>query len=396
MLLCFVIRSQSIPSPDSIRIPDVQTVLPVNGAAVRRKYYRRLQADEDVVHASRSPTPPRDCQIIVLATFYLVIDPTCLEVRDSFFSDVNSALSGAILQSPDSGPLYVRDSTFYRCHGSSGGAITHLGDNLEVYRCCIRECWADEFGLALYFGEDPSDRLIEESSFVSCESDEGCGTIYQEYEEEEEDPGSTTMDGLNFSTCQCMMAAVYVIESETASWRFSFSTVLACVSDSAFTAGVMSDTPIQAFRFCNFYNNTADIALIYVVFYAPSLTSCILYGNGPGQELSVVLAGYGLGFRLTDCVFSGALPRSQYLAEVNNVAANAVTASFVLHHFYSHYCPSPHSPATSIAATSSRSPVRSSTASSPFTMAMGFGARRKTFRFLLSGIFVIPLSCEFW
>jgi hypothetical protein len=387
MLLCFVIRSQSIPSPDSIRTSDAQTVLPVSGAAIRRKYYPRLQADHDVIHASRSPTPPKDCQIIVLSAFYLVIDPACLEVRDSFFSDINSSIGSAIYQSQESGPLCVRDSTFYRCHGSSAGALAHLSGNLEVYRCCIRECWADEWGLALYFGRQASDRLIQESNFVLCESSDAWATISQDSDEEEGHAGSTTMDGLNFSTCQCMIAAVYESDSESASWSFSFSTVLACVSNFLFLVLVKFDTPIQAVRFCNFYNNDVEAGLICVGCYGVSLTSCIFYGNSYSTEFSVIVTGLGSGFRLADCVFSEPLPDFRYVDEVNNVVANVVTASFVLHHFYSHYCPSPDPPSTL---------SRSLTASSPFTMAAEFGARRKTVRFLLSGIFVIPISCEVW
>jgi hypothetical protein len=128
-----------------------------------------------------------------------------------------------------------------------------------------------------------------------------------------------------------------------------------------------------------------------VLAYAPSLTSCIFSGNGQNNELLLSFTAFGMGFRLTDCVFSGPLPNALYLAEVNNVVANAVTASFVLHHFYSHYCPSQHPPCTA-----SLSQSRSPTASSPFTMAMEFGARRKLFRLLLSDTFLIPISCAFW
>jgi hypothetical protein len=79
-----VLRTQSMPSADSTRIPDAQTTLPVTGA-VRRSYYPHIQANQGFLPVSRFPTRSRNCGIINLTTQFFFTGPTCCEVRVSFF-----------------------------------------------------------------------------------------------------------------------------------------------------------------------------------------------------------------------------------------------------------------------------------------------------------------------
>jgi hypothetical protein len=121
--------------------------------------------------------------------------------------------------------------------------------------------------------------------------------------------------------------AVFWTVSGNYRWTLLFSTIVKCRGKTVLDSRSAGEFPL--IEFCNFYENAAWSALIWVYTWAPDMNYCVIFETA-GRNFEMQGAEPGRGFALTECVLSGSLPAESMRRLAQSVKVEAMTESLNL------------------------------------------------------------------
>jgi hypothetical protein len=255
---------------------------------------------------------------------------------------------------------------FLQCHaaadsGSSyGGAIYHCGRGFHTELSCFHGVTSKSFGSAIYTNQpEGTPSVVASSTFLFCGgSSFNCqGTVFEEREVD------FTYQRLNFSFCRVTSdggssgGAVFKSLNKDSSVTFTWSFLECNICNCSGRTGIDSWTRFGQFlAFCNLFDNSMSVIVLWVGYTGMTLQNCIFMGNTKECDPN----SGNSRFTVTNCVFSGPLPSGNYDWLTPDNVFDSIAASFTYSYFFTEQCRTP---------SRSRSPT--ATNSNQFTESIG-------------------------
>jgi hypothetical protein len=273
---------------------------------------------------SRSPSEPLDCIVLVHLSARTSISSCspCYEIRECFFVDILFVGSAGAISLNCPQPVYISDSTFRECRSTyEGGAIRVASSPLEVSRCCFLNCSSLWGSAAVAAGSAALFDFTQSNAFRCSGTMEGVLNILR--------TGPIAISNANFTENEHNETggAVFWTVSGNYRWTLLFSTIVKCRGKTVIDSHATGEFPL--IEFCNFYENAAWSALIWVYTWAPDMNYCVIFGTA-GSNFEMQGAEPVRGFALMECVLSGGLPPESMRRLAQSVKVEAMTESLCL------------------------------------------------------------------